>query len=285
MNFFSNPAWTRWLLLVAFLLVAPPWARAQETRRLFPQRDLMPLLLAGPRDAGASFTVMAVPKNPNAHGEGVEVEVSLGNTIPVWLLAGEPGRNPVVVGIEAAVFARFGLQVLEREIINTDWYFAVPVVWHRDHGWFRFRYYHSSSHIGDEYARRFEFPGINFSRDSGDLLYFHDTGENAAVYGGVRYSYNPHPQESKRWVLRGGAQAEAPELDQRFRPFAAADVEWDQEAGLPVRFEFRAGVWLPKMGERRALRASLGVLLGATPLGQFHGMRTTQIGVSLQGNL
>ena len=63
------------------------------------------------------------------------------------------------MGIEAAAFARFGLQVLGRELIATDWVFAVPVVWHRAGGWIRFRYYHTSSHMGDEYARRFEDPG------------------------------------------------------------------------------------------------------------------------------
>ena len=135
------------------------------------------------------------------------------------------------------------------------------------------------------YARRFEFPGINFSRDSGDLFYFHQTGETSGIYGGVRYSYNPHPQESKRWVVRGGAQAEAPELGRPFRPFAAADVEWDQEAGVPARLELRAGVWLPEIGGRRVMRLSLGYLTGPSPLGQFHGLQTTQFGISLQGSL
>ena len=62
------------------------------------------------------------------------MEVSIGTTLPVLLFPGKNGRGPLVVGIEAAVFARFGLQVLERELIASDWVFAVPVVWHRDRG-------------------------------------------------------------------------------------------------------------------------------------------------------
>ena len=87
------------------------------------------------------------------------MEVSIGTTLPILLLSDGLGSGPVVVSIEAAAFARFGLQVLERELIAADWIFAVPVVLHRDGGWFRFRYYHTSSHMGDEYARRFDDSG------------------------------------------------------------------------------------------------------------------------------
>jgi hypothetical protein len=113
--------------------------------------------------------MLGVTENPNAHGSGVEVEVSLGFTLPVLVL-GEVAGGTVVGGLEAAVFGRFGLQVLERELTASDWIFATPVYWLGESGWLRFRYYHSSSHIGDEYARRFEDPGVNFVRDAAEVL-------------------------------------------------------------------------------------------------------------------
>ncbi len=257
-------------------------AGGQEIEALLPERALMPSLQAGPRDPSTSFSLLFVSGNPNAHGRGFEVEVSIGTSLPVMLLAGKPDEHPVVVGIEAAAFARFGLQVLERELIASDWVFAVPVVWHQDKGWFRVRYYHTSSHMGDEYARRFKDPGVNFARDAAEIFYFRSLLDRFGVYGGARYAYIVHPEDSKRWVLRAGGQVEAPEKDVTLRPFFAADVEWDQDAGRNPRLEVRAGVGFQKLGILQDLRLSLTFLTGPSPLGQFNGLITTQAGLTIQ---
>jgi hypothetical protein len=215
----------------------------------------------------------------------MEVEVSLGTVIPVLLLSGSAEKNPVVLGIEAAAFARFGLQVLERELVATDWLFAIPMVWHHEWGWTRLRYYHSSAHMGDEYSRRFGDPGFNASRDAAELLFFRHLTGGAGAWAGVRYGYNVHPQEDRKWVIRGGAQVGSLPDAGPLLPFLATDMEFDQEAGWRPRVEVRVGSWLPRVGERRRIRLSLVVLNGPTPLGQFDFRPTTQIGISLQGDL
>jgi hypothetical protein len=268
-------------LFILLLARGEEQACGQEVAALRPDRSLFPALLAGPRDPSTSFNLLFVSRNPSAHGRGVEAEVSLGATLPTILLGEKDGGHPVVVGIEAAVFARFGLQVLERELIASDWIFAIPVVWHRDGGWFRFRYYHTSSHMGDEYARRFEDPGINLARDAAEILYFHALNSGTGVYGGARYAYNVHPNESKRWALRAGGQLEAPKEDVNLRPFIAADLEWDQDAGRSPRLEVNAGMGLRKVGILRSLRLSLTFLTGPSPLGQFNGRTTTQAGLTI----
>ncbi len=272
-------------ILLAALSLLPPGASGQEGDRLFPPRSLMPTVLAGPREPVSSATLMGVFRNPNAHGPGVEAEVSLGLTFPVFLLAGTPEENPVVLGMEAAAFARFGLQVLERELVATDWLFAVPVVWHHDNGWTRLRFYHSSSHMGDEYARRFQEPGIDFSRDAAEVFLFRRPSPVMGGWVGARYGYNVHPQEDRRWVLRAGGQLEALPDAGRFLPFLAADIEWDQEADMRPRVEVQLGAWLPGQEGRRTVRVSLILLTGPSPLGQFRFRPTTQIGLSLRGNL
>ena len=268
-----------WLLLGFF----PLGVLGQEVRRLFPDRILLPHLLAGAREPVTSVALLGVTRNPNSLGDGVEAEVSVGSTLPVLLL-GTPDGRPVVAGIEAGVYGRFGLQVLERELIASDWLFAVPVYWLLDSGWFRLRYFHLSSHMGDEYARRFDDPGINFARDAVELFGFRSLSSESGLYGGVRYAYIVHPEDSKRWVVRAGGQ-----LDRRdgagIRPFLAADLEWDQDAGSTPRIEGRLGLWLPEVNGRRLLRVSLSLLRGPSPLGQFHGRSTTQIAFGLQGNL
>jgi hypothetical protein len=232
-----------------------------------------------------SATLLGVFRNPNRFGDGVEVELSLGSTLPVLALGEADGSARVVVGVEGAAFARFGLQVLERELVATDWVFAVPVVWHRERGWVRIRYYHASSHIGDEYSRRFDDRGEDFSRDAAELLGFLRGIEGWALYLGARYAYNVKPEESRRWVLRGGAQWEASERGRALRPFLAGDLEWDQDAGSEVRMDLQAGFWLPQIAGRRSARIALGFLTGPSPLGQFQGGRTTQLSLGLLANL
>jgi hypothetical protein len=244
----------------------------------------MPSFLAGSRDPVTAASLMYVASNPNQHGDGIETEVAIGATLPVLLISGRPNGSPLVLGLEAGVFARFGLQLLERELISTDWLFALPLYWHRDRGWLRFRYYHTSSHMGDEYVRRFGDEGVNFSRDAAEVMGFRKLGSGAGVYGGARYAYNVHPEESERWVLRTGAQWEAVEDRKGFRAFLAGDLEWDQDtAGM--RTEIQLGTWLPPVAERRAIRMALVLLVGPSPLGQFDGADVTQFGITLRGRL
>lgn len=271
------------LALFLFLCAGAPTLQAQE--RLFPPRELFPGLLAGPRDPSTSATLAGVSQNPNAHGSGIELEVSIGSTVPVFLLSPPGAGDPIVLGIEAAAFARFGLQVLERELIATDWIFALPIIWHHRDGWTRFRYYHTSSHMGDEYSRRFEDPGVNFSRDAAEVLTFRRLNRALGVWAGLRYGYNVHPEDDQRWVVRGGGQLESGSGSGTSPYFLATDLEWEQSAGSEPRVEVRVGRWLPDLGERRALSVSLSLLSGPSPLGQFHGLSTTHFGVTLRGNL
>jgi hypothetical protein len=270
--------------LAILLTLLPGALYAQRPEWLFPSRSSVPELLAGPRNPVNSAALLGVVRNPSAHGSGVEAELSIGSTLPVFLLGGTPEEPSVVLGVEAVAYARFALQVLQREMVATDWVFAVPAFWHHRNGWTRLAFFHSSSHLGDEYNRRFGDPGVNVSRDGLEILAFRRLQRPLGGWVGVRYGYNPHPDDDQRWVLRTGAQMETRHGTGLFRPFVATDIEFDQEAGMRPRVEARIGSWLPEVDGRRALRFSLVALNGPTPLGQFRFRSTTQVGLSLLGS-
>jgi hypothetical protein len=245
----------------------------------------MPTLVAAPRDPVTKAQLLYVADNPDAFGDGVEAELSLGITLPVYLLTGHTDRDGLVVGIEGGGFARFGLQITERELINTDWIFAVPIVWHRGDHWLRLRYYHTSSHLGDEYSRRFEVDGDNFSRDAVDALGYVRAVAVLGLYGGLGYAYNVHPEDSQPWTVRLGAEV-APRHDESpLLPYAGLDVQLEEDNDWDPRLNLQAGVWLPKVAGRRAIRIGLELLTGPSPLGQFQGLHTTQISLGAFGNL
>jgi hypothetical protein len=258
-------------------------ATAQGARRLFPDRELLPTLFAGPRDPVSKADLVFVTNNPDSLGDGVEAEVSLGAAVPVLLVAGGSRDDALVIGVEAAVFGRFGFQVTERPLIDTDWVFAAPIVWHHGPHWVRLRYYHTSSHLGDEYAQRFDLEGVNFSRDAVDAMGWLQPLPAVGVYAGLRYAYSVHPEASRRWAARAGAQVGSAEGHGFVLPFGAIDVELDQDVDWSPCLSLQAGVWLPPISGRRAGRIGASLLTGPSPLGQFQGVHTTQftLGISL----
>jgi hypothetical protein len=255
---------------------------AQTPMEFFPSRAALPDLLAGPRDPVVSARFMYIADDPTFTGEGPGAEVSLATTLPVVSLVDETGEDAWVFGLEAGVFARFSFEISIRDLVNTDWVFATPLVrWFGDH-WLRARYYHASSHLGDEYVTRFEeAASINFSRDAFDLTGYARVAEGLGVYGLAGWFYNSHPDRTTHWRLRGGSELE---FDVRGKgPYLALDVQFDEGADWRATTTFQAGLWV-QPGEGRPLRVALEVITGATPMGQFYGESTTQLALGLLWN-
>lgn len=268
---------------IVFVLTSPGHASAQGTRWL-PDRALMPDLIAGPRDPVTKTQVLLVTDNPNALEEGVEVEVALGTKVPVLHLGDISDRGGLIIGLEAGVFARFGLQVLHRELIATDWMFAVPFLWNLGDHWIRARYYHTSSHLGDEYSNRFEVQGVNFSRDALDALGRFQLLPALATYGGVSWAYNVHPEDSEHWTVRVGVEAQATG-NARWVPYATMDVQTERDNEWRPRLTAQVGIWLPEVRGRRSLRFGAEFLSGPSPLGQFQGRHTRQLALGIFGSI
>lgn len=271
------------LVALAAILTGSALVQAQGTRWL-PDRERMPDLFAGARDPVTKAHFMYVGDNPNGFGRGVEVEVALGTTLPVVQFAGSTPQGGLLIGIEAVVFARFGLQVLERELIATDWGFAVPFIWRRNAHWFRVRYHHTSNHMGDEYSRRFEDPGVNFSRDAIDALARLQLLPWLATHAGIEWAYNVHPEASGRWLARGGAELMRTQ-DEGWLPYASIDIQTDEDTEWEPMVTVQVGVWLPKVGARRRLRFAAEVLEGPSPVAQFQSGHAFQLGIGIFASL
>ncbi len=265
--------------------LAPGPVEGQEADRVFPDRDLVPDLLAGPRDPVVAGQLLYADPDPTAYGPGVAGEVALAATVPVLLLAGGSTRDALVIGIEGGVFARFSFQVVERELIHTDWVFAVPLVWRRGDHWLRLRYYHTSSHLGDEYQRRFGPSSINFSRDGADLTGYVRPAAPVArslglgLYAGVLWSPNSHPEEDTVWRGRAGVELD-PYDGASWRPYGALDAELEEASVHGPRWTARAGIGLPAVRDR-PLRLALELMAGPSAMGQFSDRETRRIAVGL----
>ena len=272
------------LLLTAclFLTFARGSTAAQTPDWLFPDRGLLPTLNSGARDPVTHGQVVHSWDNPTAYGPGAAGEVSVSATVPVVRLAGSSSRDALVVGVEGAAFARFSFQVIERELVNTDWTFATPLVWHRGDHWLRLRHYHTSSHLGDEYQRRFGPSSVNFSRDGADLTGYARPLAGLGLYGLVFASVNSHPEEEWLWEVRGGIEYD-PHGGRMWRPFLTADIHAEEGTGWEPRVTLETGLWMPRI-QTRPLRLALQVIHGPSPMGQFRQHTVGQVGLGLSWN-
>lgn len=255
---------------------------------LFPERSLLPELMAGARDPVTTGQLVYDWENPTAFGPGVAGEVAISGMVAVARLAGSGPDDALIVGIEGAAFARFAFQVVTRELVNTDWIFAAPLVWHRGPHWLRIRYYHTSSHLGDEYQRRFGPSSVNFSRDGVDLTAYVRPSLAVAerlglgAYGLVFWSVNSHPEEEPVWEVRGGLELD-PGHGTLWSPVVTLDVHAEEGTDWEPRVTVQAGVWLPRV-QGRPVRLALQAFTGPSPLGQFRDREHGRVGLALLWN-
>lgn len=259
------------LLVATSATATPDW--------LFPARELLPALRSGPR-APVTQAQLVYDRAPTSDfGGGISGEVSVSVGAAVLRLSGRDHTDIVVAGIEGAAFSRFAFQVVTRELVNTDWIFTVPLAWRLGPHWLRLRYFHTSSHLGDEYQRRFGPSSVNFSRDGADMTGYARVRAGLGIYGLVFYSVNSHPEETKLWELRTGAEWD-PGDGALWQPIATADVHWEQGTDWTPRWALQAGIWLPRV-EGSPLRLSLNFATGPSPMGQFRNRSAETIGLGL----
>lgn len=250
---------------------------AQTSSRLFPAREMMPRLLGAPREPVTGAKFVWNNESPNEYGVGFDGEVAFGGTLPLYLLSGSDVQDALVIGVEAGVFGRFTLENNARELITTDWVFAVPVTVRRGGDWYQFRYHHLSGHLGDEYSARFDATAENFGRDALELTAFRRVAPGLGVYGGINWSYNVHPDNAERFILRTGLQVETPSDDGPILPYGAVDVQWEQDNAWEPRMNVQIGLRLPELEGRRLVRVAAEFFVGPSAQGQFHDEHVRQV--------
>ncbi len=244
--------------------------RGQGGSRFFPAKSYMVNVLASPRSTVTSAKMIFNARGPSEYGNTVEGEAAFGTSLPLYLISGSDRNKGLVVGIEGAVFGRFTLTNITKDLISTDWIFAVPFTWHLGEHWVRLRYHHTSAHIGDEYIARFDARIQDYSRDVADLLLFYQASSHLGLYGGGNWAFNVHPNGARRGLLRFGAEVESRKQSRTFLPYGALDVQWEQDNDWEPRMNFQIGVRLPEIRGRRSLRLAMEFLAGPSPQGQFH---------------
>ena len=130
--------------------------------RFFPDGPKFELPLASPRTTDITGRVIHISTNEDRFGPGLEAEAAVGEDFPVFAL--KRGPKPIALGFGVMVYGRYRLDDPKSSQISNDWTVGIHITGDF-HPWdFTIRYYHESSHLGDEYAETFNATRLDWTR-------------------------------------------------------------------------------------------------------------------------
>ena len=202
------------------------------------------------------------------------------------------GRGPLGVdyeiGLQAGVFALFDLDSPSSDLINADYRVGAVATFRRGDASALLRFYHQSSHLGDEFILRDDPRRLDARKDEADFLLSYDAADWARVYGGLGYIVNAFPEDQTGVTLHYGLEVRSPRaLDAGgyLRPLAALNVRHTPGGDYDPDLSLRGGLDLTDPGERDVGGPRLQLLLeyqnGGSTVGQFYGERTESAGIGL----
>lgn len=240
-----------------------------------PETELFAPLAADPRQPRLSLSYQRYRTSSQRFNAGA---VALGTYFPVasGFLAHSGASQ---IGLQGAVFALFNLDAESKDLINADYWIGVPISYRRGAWSYLLRYYHQSSHLGDEFILGNPgFNRVNLSYEDVEGLVSYER-ERFRFYGGGGYIVSSEPDLDPRH-LQAGVEYTRPGAIAGLDFFAAADVQAAEELDWATSRSYLLGVELRTATTRRTALL-LESFHGQSPNGQFFRERLRYNGVGL----
>jgi Protein of unknown function (DUF1207) len=244
---------------------------------LLPGGTLFKPLIADPRWPHFAASYQRYLRDPSLKDVGA---VSFGETFA--LLRERYWSTWWEMGIQAGVFAIFDLDAPSKDLINADYFVALPFSFRRGDLSGLLRVFHQSSHLGDEFLLRTRAQRINLSYEGLDVKLSYDfLGDTLRAYGGAGYLFDRDPASIHPWSLQYGVEFVSPwpPRSAGWRPVAAVDFQHREENDWSTDFSARAGVQIDGVLASRKMQLLLEYFLGRSPNGQFFKTKIEYIGL------
>jgi hypothetical protein len=264
---------------------APEAAPARTTTAyqtgVLPGGLLFPALIADPRWPHFSAAYHYYVNDPDF---GSVASVSLGETFALY--RGRLGEGFWEAGVQAGVFAIFDLEASSFDLINADYLIAAVLAYRWRDVAAMGRFFHQSSHLGDEFLlRESRVDRLNLSFEAFDLRLSWEPHEVVRLYGGAAALVHNDPRSLDPWSVQYGLELRSPwpGPEAGFRPIAALDVQQREENGWDADISLRAGVQFEGVGvlSPRKLQLLLEYFSGHSPNGQFYRRTVDYLGIGL----
>ena len=215
---------------------------------------------------------------------------SFGETIPVYRddLGDRARWGRWEVGLQAGVFSIFDLDSASFDLINTDFFVAGYLGYRQGDLSAIGRFFHQSSHLGDELLLRDTRPNReNLSYEGLDAKLSYDLPLGLRAYGGGGYLVGVDPDELGRGFTQGGGEWRSPWSfwQGRLRPIAGLDLQFREENDWRLDLSLRAGLQFESVSVlSRNLQLLFEYFNGHSFDGQFYRDSVEYVGVGLHFN-
>lgn len=201
---------------------------------ILPQKKLFKPFVADPTQP--SFAVRLTGKV----GGNRMAEINMGDEFGIarW----NAGANKIQFGVMGGVAGRFDISRITNDFQVADFSLAFPVDFVADKWGLRAMYWHTSSHVGDDYIITNGVVPTQLEKHVTDdfrLIGDYRPLPELRLYGGMYYAFNIIPHTSDRWHTQCGVEGEKRVENHAW--FAAANLTAHAKYGWQPSFTSRAG--------------------------------------------
>ena len=242
----------------------------------FPVGDMFRPLIADPKQPQFFVSVNSFKSSVVQY---TMASVGFGETFGMYRFFGRREGDGLQLSVEGGLFAQFNLDAPSYDLINADYTIGIPATYRHGDNSLRFRIYHQSSHLGDEYLLRVHPERVNLSYEAIDLIYSREWGR-WRVYGGGEYLINKEPGDLKPMSAHWGSEYRGSKPLWNGRPVVGGDIKSFEEHNWATDTSVKAGLEFghPNPGQRR-LRLMAEWYKGYDPHGQFYNNKVESYGL------
>jgi hypothetical protein len=112
-------------------------------------------------------------------------------------------------GLAGGIFAQFDMHSASKDLLNTDFLVGFPLTWRKNKTSARFRVYHQSSHLGDEFLLDKHPDRINLNYEAFEFVLSQELGAFRPYLGG-EWLFDRDPHSLKPFVSHAGVEFRTP---------------------------------------------------------------------------
>jgi hypothetical protein len=252
----------------------------------FPADDLFRPLLADPKQP-QFFALWQSTQSRNERTNANIGSVGIGENFGFYTR--RQGCNGWQISLLTGIFAQFNLDTSNSELINIDFNVGVPLTWRHGNWSARLRFYHQSSHIGDEFlGANPGFQNIGLQYEEVDMIVSYDFLRWLRLYGGGAVLVNRQPSTIDRWTGQWGFEARTPRPLARSYVFGllsnpllvsavlTADFKSVEQQQWHINTNLLMGFDMSRVGSFKRLRILFDYYHGYNPYGQFFYSQKTE---------
>ncbi|MBC3784429.1 DUF1207 domain-containing protein [Spirosoma utsteinense] len=262
-------------------------AMSRSTGEFLPKGHLFDPILLDPLEAQTYGSLLPVYNTEGKRYKGSIVPFAFGFAKPFYRRTKQPGHSSEWV-LDLASFTQFEayrdatLDKARRRILNTDYKVSIIYNVRRGANTYRFRVYHLSSHLGDDYIFRNNITAPTANAVNYELLdvTYSRMIQTLRLYGGIGFVLRK-AEERKLLSAQLGAYYKKPS-DKAARLVGGLDVKFWQQTDF--RPGIHGGIGVEVGRTQNNLTFMLEGYSGFRPYSQFENQQTSWIGVGLYLN-